>query len=172
MMEPTTPQKATFTGGKCLISQYLCLSHCLPELPVCLALLFCEALSLETCLILEHQLAACLSHPNGSSLYSTTAQKCILVVDTCCYITVHSSRYDLSSSSGESSPELSPINKRASYRSSSATTASSRVKKPPLDASPGYNSSEEYDGSLNRFPYLDPEVAGLLVVLCNVMLQF
>lgn len=68
------------------------------------------------------------------------------------------SRYDLSSSSGDSSPELSPINKRTSYRPSSASNSTGRSKKPPLDASPDYNSSEEYDGSLGRYTYLDSEV--------------
>jgi len=67
-------------------------------------------------------------------------------------------RYDLSSSSGDSSPELPSITKRSTYRPSSAATSSARSKK-PLDTSPyysGYNSSEEYDGS--RRPYLDYEV--------------
>ncbi|XP_064399477.1 OTU domain-containing protein 5-B-like isoform X2 [Halichondria panicea] len=66
-------------------------------------------------------------------------------------------RYDLSCSSGESSPELSPLNKRAGYRPSSTNAAATRAKKPPLDASPGYNSSEEYDGPHGRYTYLDPE---------------
>ena len=65
-------------------------------------------------------------------------------------------RYDLSSSSGESSPELPSISKRASYRLSPVATASGLQGKKPLDSSPGYNSSEEYDGS--RRPYVDPEV--------------
>jgi len=67
-------------------------------------------------------------------------------------------RYDLSSSSGDSSPELPSITKRSTYRPSSAATSSARSKK-LLDTSPyysGYNSSEEYDGS--RRPYLDYEV--------------
>ncbi len=76
------------------------------------------------------------------------------------------SRYELSSSSGDSSPELSPLNKRANYRPSSASAAASRAKKqpPPLDASPGYNSSEEYDGSHGRYTYLDHEVCTTLCV--------
>ena len=67
-------------------------------------------------------------------------------------------RYDLSSSSGDSSPEHPSISKRPSYRPPSAAAPSTRGKK-PLDTSPyysGYNSSEEYDGS--RRPYLDLEV--------------
>ena len=134
----------------------------------------CVVLSLETCLIPWPgiNLASCLSLPSQSSttycVHTATAQFYTLIIHTHYYIIVHSRRYDLSSSSGESSPELSPINKRVSYRPSSATTASSRVKKPPLDASPGYNSSEEYDGSLNRFPYLDPEVWCNSWACCNL----
>lgn len=68
------------------------------------------------------------------------------------------SHYDLSdSSSGESSPEHPSLNKRTNFRHSPAAGCV-RGKKPPLDSSPGYNSSEEYDGSLVRFPYCDLEV--------------
>lgn len=73
-----------------------------------------------------------------------------------CLLPVVYRRYDLSSSSGESSPEPP---KRASYRSPPAATASGARGKKPLDSSPGYNSSEEYDGS--RRPYVDPEVRRL-----------
>ena len=59
-------------------------------------------------------------------------------------------RYDLSSSSGESSPELPSLSKRSTFRSSPTATASAP------DYHSGYNSSEEYDGS--RWPYLDLEV--------------
>lgn len=69
---------------------------------------------------------------------------------------IHFRRYDLSSSSGESSPELPSLSKRTSYRSPPAATASGTRGKKPLDTSPGYNSSEEYDGS--HRPYVDPEV--------------
>lgn len=64
-------------------------------------------------------------------------------------------RYDLSSSSGESSPELPSLSKRLSYRSPPSATASGLQGKKPLDSSPGYNSSEEYDGS--QRPYINPE---------------
>ncbi len=90
----------------------------------------------------------------------------LLFVCYFCYVCVHllmclshelfARRYDLSSSSGESSPEMPSLSKRTSYRLSPVATASGLQGKKPLDASPGYNSAEEYDGS--RRPYVDAEV--------------
>ena len=73
----------------------------------------------------------------------------------------------MSSSSGESSPELP---KRASYRSPPAATASRARGKKPLDGSPGYNSSEEYDGS--RRPYVDAEVCSFWKFMVGVFSHF